>query len=172
MRTEGQLRQTLALLAEQAPLPQAVLDRLTERSGGAGGAPRSSRRVAVVRVAAVVVILALLLPTVVTDWTAEPAGLRVRGNWNLVHRVEPASGSSARDQVVLVYSELSTVDSTDADSGNCTVDVHGPQAPFHPQRQPRRRAGHHRRTRRVLPRPAAVRSPVVRRTQAESARLL
>jgi hypothetical protein len=90
MRTEQQIRDAFTSIADQAPSPAAALTRLTLEPP-----PRLVRRrrtVVLLATAAVVIALAVALPSFLINRTGEPAGERVPGNWNMIHRVDPPDG--------------------------------------------------------------------------------
>lgn len=135
MRTEHELRDAFAALADQAPPSDVVLERLRDPERRA---PSGPRRTVLVLAAAVVVILALALPPLLTERTGVPADTRAQGNWNLVHRLALPAGLVVSQQVVRADVETSVVqpDSPAKQDtvGDCVVEVHGPAADPMPER--------------------------------------
>jgi hypothetical protein len=128
VRTEQLLRQTLDDLADQARPPEVALARITAHLPRRSG--RRRRRTLVLVIAAVVVLaLAVAVPTFLANRTAEPVG-RVKGNWNLNHRVEPPPGWEVRTQVITPDSEGTTLGAASRaateEVSSCMVDVFGP----------------------------------------------
>jgi hypothetical protein len=91
VRTEQQVREAFAFIADRAPSPTSALSRLT-----LAPAPGSSRRrrtvVLLLATAVAVLALAVALPSILTNRTGVPADQRVPGNWNMIHRVDPPDG--------------------------------------------------------------------------------
>ena len=130
MRTEQLLRDALHSAADQARSPEVVMARI---SAGLVGRPRRRRRmVLVLAVAVVVAALAIALPSLLVNRMGVPADQRVRGNWNLIHRVDPPEGWVVRDRYVRPDRESTLLGPAGApdenDAGGCNVLVFGPGA--------------------------------------------
>lgn len=127
MRTEQLLRDTLTDLADQARTPEAILARIMTQ---VPTRPHDRRRsFALVLAAVVVLALAVAVPTIVVNRTGEPVG-RVKGNWNLNHRVELPPGWEIKMQSISDDSESTNVGPLAGTGGpeeiiGCTVDVFG-----------------------------------------------
>jgi len=124
VRTEELLSDTLQDLADQARTPEVTLARIAGRLPARAS---RHRRVPVPAVAAVVLIaLAVAVTTFLVNRAVAPAGQRVKGNWNLIHRVELPPGWEVRNQAVTADSESSTVaerPSATGDVTSCRVEV-------------------------------------------------
>jgi hypothetical protein len=128
VRTEQLLRDALHSAADQARSPEVVMSRI---SAGLAGRPRRRRRMALVlAVAVVVAALAIALPSLLVNRTGVPADQRVRGNWNLIHRIIPPEGWVVQDRYVRTDREstmLGPAGAPDGDvTGACNVLVFGP----------------------------------------------
>lgn len=108
VRTEQLLRETLADLAGQARTPEVTPARVLAQVPDGRRSRRRGLVLVLVLAAIVLFALAVAVPTILVNRVGEPVG-RVRGNWNLNHRVELPPGWEIRGQTVSVDSELTNV---------------------------------------------------------------
>lgn len=122
MRTEHQLREAFATLADRPHPADPVQQRILART--APSAIRR-RRALFVLAAVVVVVLALMLPNVLVNRTVVPADTRAPGNWNLIHSVNLPPGWEVDSQQVGPRSEMTVVRPTDTEPGteSCSIDI-------------------------------------------------
>ncbi len=131
MRTEEQLRDAFAALADRPQSPEPVFHQIMNR---VSPTTVRRRRAVLVLAAVAVLLLALAVPTVLVNRTVVPADTRAPGNWGMVHRVNLPPGWEESSRQVSGDSESASYGTpvgTTHTSG-CTVSVTGPARPMPP----------------------------------------
>lgn len=129
MRTEQLLRDALAEVADRPYPTENLAERILARTSSP---PVRRRRAVLVLALVVVLVVAVALPTVLSRRSAAPADVRVRGNWNMIHRVDLPVGWTVTAQAVTADSESTSLKAPTSTADRivgCVVEVQGPGRP-------------------------------------------